>query len=266
MTKQAKPPSLDDIRARIDKVDAELLRLLDERAQIAVEVAAAKAALGQGGQFALRPARENQVMRRLLALPRKAASKGLVSRVWREIIGESLYTQTPFHIAAWGGKTPARVTEVARQRFGQAPALIMVDEPEQAISTARNTGGVAVLAIDRVSYWWARLLLDPTMTVFAVLPDLTAWGTPSALAVAQVAMEPSGEGDETLWVTDSAKPAYEIEIAFSQDGVAARLLAEAGGMKLFALSGFYMRDDERLARAPGRLTGVIGVAPAAFDL
>jgi chorismate mutase len=266
MTKQAKPTTLEDIRARIDATDTELLRLLDQRAQISAEVAAAKAAMGQGNKFALRPARESQVMRRLLSLPRQAASKGLVSRVWREIIGESLYSQTPFHIAAWGGKIPARVTEVARQRFGQAPALIMVDDPDQAISTAKATNGVAVLAMDRNSYWWAKLLLDPTMTVFAVLPDLTAWGTPSALAVAEVALEPSGEGDETLWVTDSAKPSYEIEIAFSQDGVAARLLSEAGGMKLFALSGFYMRNDERLARAPGRLTGVIGVAPAPFDL
>ena len=35
---------------------------------------------------------------------------------------------------------------------------------------------------------------------------------------------------------------------------------------LFALSGFYQKDDERLARGPGRLTGVIGAAPAPFDV
>ncbi len=36
--------------------------------------------------------------------------------------------------------------------------------------------------------------------------------------------------------------------------------------KLFALAGFYMANDERLSRAPGRLTGVVGVVPVAFDL
>ena len=87
-----------------------------------------------------------------------------------------------------------------------------------------------------------------------------------AVAVAPVELEPSGPDDETLWVTDASDRAHEIELGFSRDGVAARLLVEAGGLKLFALSGFFMADDERLKRAPGRLTGVIGVAPAPFDL
>ena len=43
-------------------------------------------------------------------------------------------------------------------------------------------------------------------------------------------------------------------------------MAEAGGLKLFALAGFYQRDDARLARAPGKLSGVIGAAPAPLDV
>ena len=57
-----------------------------------------------------------------------------------------------------------------------------------------------------------------------------------------------------------------MEEALSRDGVAADLVAEAGGLKLFALAGYYQREDERLARAPGRLTGVIGAAPAPLDV
>jgi len=52
----------------------------------------------------------------------------------------------------------------------------------------------------------------------------------------------------------------------SRDGVAADLLSEAGGLKLFTLAGYYQADDERLARAPGRLSGVIGAAPEPFDV
>ncbi len=54
--------------------------------------------------------------------------------------------------------------------------------------------------------------------------------------------------------------------ALGQDGVAAELVAEAGGLKLFSLSGFFQVDDERLAQAPGKLTGVIGAAPTPFDV
>ena len=40
--------------------------------------------------------------------------------------------------------------------------------------------------------------------------------------------------------------------------MAAELLGDAGGLRLFELVGYYQSSDERLARAPGRLTGVIG--------
>ena len=49
-------------------------------------------------------------------------------------------------------------------------------------------------------------------------------------------------------------------------GVAGDLIAEVGGLKLFALIGFYQAGDERLARAPGRLSGVIGAASAPLDV
>ena len=43
-------------------------------------------------------------------------------------------------------------------------------------------------------------------------------------------------------------------------------MLQSGGLKLFSLAGFYQKDDERLARAPGRLSGVIGAAPEPFDV
>lgn len=261
-----KPPTLEQVRDRIDAIDRELLRLVDQRAALAREVAEAKAAAGEAGKFGLRPARESQILRRLIQSERTAASKGLVVALWRELMGDSLYAQSSFHVAVWGGRQPAKTTELARMRFSSTPPIFMTDTPEQAIASAKSTNGVAVLAITRDSAWWGRLLLDPTMSIFAILPCVSQWGTPSAMAVAQVTPEPSGEGDETLWLTDSPKHAYEIETHFMQDGVAARLVTDANGLKLFALSGYYMANDERLARGPGKLTGVVGVVPVAYDM
>ena len=85
------------------------------------------------------------------------------------------------------------------------------------------------------------------------------------LAVAEVAVEPSGS-DETFWVTDADPPAETLVQALGRDGVAACLVRAAGGLKLFKLAGFYRSDDPRLARAPGRLSGVIGAAPTPFDV
>lgn len=258
-------PSLEAVRQRIDALDTELLRLVDERASLARIVAEAKRAAGDGDRFALRPAREAQILRRLIASERGAANSSLIVRIWRELIGDSLSVQGPFHISVWGGKDAGRAVEVARHRFGAAPPLRQTAKPEDALAQARTPGGVAVCTVTPDSAWWGRLLAEPQVKVFAALPCLAAWGPMTALAMAAVDVEPTGD-DRTFWVTDAPGPAGAVEEALSRDGVAADLLAEAGGLKLFVLAGFYQRGDERLTRAPGRLSGIIGAAPAPLDV
>ena len=258
---------LETVRARIDAVDAELLRLVDERAALARTVGEIKRAAGglDDGKLAIRTEREAQLLRRLIASSRHTASPEVIVRVWRELIGESLRIQNPFQITVWGGRNPARTVELARQWFGVAPGLAVEDTADAALAAARRTGQVAVLALEQGSRWWGRLLAEPSLSVFASLPCLTNWGPQGALAVGDVQVEPSGL-DETYWVTDAAQSPAAVEAALSDLGVAARLIQETGGLKLFGLPGYLQRDDPRLARAPGRLSGVIGAAPAPFDL
>ncbi|WP_297506618.1 chorismate mutase [uncultured Caulobacter sp.] len=257
-------PSLEEVRWRLDAIDGELLKLLDERASLAGAVAAAKRASGDTG-FGLRPGREAQIVRKLLGAPRGAASDALVIRVWREIMADNLARQGPYHLGVFGGRDPARAVELARLRFGTAPRLSVAATAQDALAIARAPWGVAVLPLAADTPWWGRLLAEPKLKVFAALPCLAAWGPQAALAVAEVEVEPTG-GDQTFWVTDSPKSAAAIVEALSQTDVAAELIAEAGGLKLFTLSGFFQPHDARLARAPGQLTGVIGAAPEQFDV
>ena len=115
------------------------------------------------------------------------------------------------------------------------------------------------------SAWWGRLLAEPQLNIFACLPELAAWGPPGALAVAAVEVEPSGS-DETYWVTDAEGSPSAIAAELGRDGLAAELVVQAGGLKLFSLGGYVQREDARLARAPGRLKGVIGAASLPLDV
>lgn len=257
-------PSLEEVRWRLDAIDGELLKLLDERAGLASAVAAAKRASGDTG-FGLRPGREAQIVRKLLDAPRTGASNALVIRIWREIMADNLARQGPYQLAVFGGRDAARAVELTRLRFGTAPRLSVVPTAQDALAVARAPWGVAVLPLAAETPWWGRLLAEPKLKVFAALPCLATWGSQAALAVAEVEVEPTGH-DQTFWVTDSAKNTAAIVDALSLDGVAAEQVAEAGGLKLFSLSGFFQADDERLARAPGQLTGVIGAAPEQFDV
>jgi chorismate mutase len=256
--------SLDDARARIDAVDDELLRLIGERANLAAAVAKAKRAAGETA-FALRPAREAQLLRRLLIAKEPQVSFELVVGLWRQIMADSLARQGPFHVTLWGGKNLVRTVELARIRFGAAVAMRGASRPEDALAAARSPGGVGVLALASDTPWWGRLLVEPKLNVFASLPCLRRWGPAAALAVAQVEVEPSGR-DETFWVTDATQSAPVVIEELSRIGFAAELLANAGGLKLFVLSGYVQREDERLKAAPGQLKGVIGAASAPLDV
>lgn len=256
--------SLDEVRIRIDAIDDEVLRLIAERASLSASVAKAKKAAGET-RFGLRPAREAQVMRRMLLAKAPQVSFELVVGLWRQIMADSLARQGPFHISLWGGKNPYRTIELARMRFGSGVSMRPANRPEDAISAAKSNGGVGVLCLASETPWWGRLLAEPTLNVFASLPDLRRWGQPTALAIAQVEVEPSGR-DETFWVTDAPLPAPDIIERLGILGLAAELLASAGGLHLFVLSGYVQREDARLVKAPGTLKGVIGAASAPFDV
>lgn len=259
-----RPLSLDAVRRRIDEIDTGLLRLIDERAQLSAAVAEAKKSAGEGEAFGLRPAREAQILRRLLSL-RAAASPQLIVSLWRQLMADSLARQGPYHLSVWGGPNGPRLMEQVRLRFGAAPDVKLAAEPAQALAAAKTQGGVGVLALASDNAWWGRLLAEPRLNVFAALPDLAGWGPTIALAVAEVDVEPSG-GDETFWVTDAPASAASIADTLSRDGLAGSLLVQAGGLKLFSLAGYVQRDDQRLTRAPGELKGVIGAASAPFDV
>lgn len=264
MAKAESARSLEEVRWRIDAIDAELLALLDERAGLAADVAAAKAAAGGPPTFGLRPGREAQVIRGLVERPRKAASAQLIVRLWREIMAANLAAQGHYALTVWSGNDQGRTLQAARQRFGAAPELTAAAKPEDAIAAARKLGGVGVCALTADNPWWGRLLAEPKVKIFAALPDFEAQGPMSALAMAEVEVEPTGN-DMTFWVTDAPGKASAIEEALGRDGVAGSILLEAGGLKLFALSAYYQADDPRLKRAPGTLSGVIGAAPVPLD-
>ena len=245
---------VSEARARIDAIDADLLRLIDERAGLAAHAA-------QGHD----PSLETLTLRRMLDLPRQAAGRALVVQVWRELMADAAQRQGPRHLSVWNGKDGSRPQELARQRFGGGAVMTTVAKAEDALAAARTPGGIAVLSLSGDHPWWLRLLAEPRLQIFAALPDLATLGPLAALAVADVTPQPTG-ADETFWVTDAEGPVPAIEDALARNGVAARLIVQSSGLKLFGLAGFYQRDDQRLANAPGRLSGVVGAGPIPFDM
>ena len=110
--------SLEELRQQIDSVDARLVALLNERAELSQQVGRQKADSSSARYFA--PERERDQFLRLAVLHGGGAlPKDALFAIFREIISASIALQKPMTVAYWG--PPGTFTEMAAlQRFGSS--------------------------------------------------------------------------------------------------------------------------------------------------
>lgn len=125
----ARTPSsgeMDEIRAGIDAVDEEIVRLLDRRARLARRIGEIKL---QNGLAAYAPARERAVLDRVAALSEGEFPKGGLEAVFREIISSSISLEARLKIAYLGPEATF-THEAALRSFGTSVEL----EPQRTVA------------------------------------------------------------------------------------------------------------------------------------
>jgi chorismate mutase len=168
--------SLDQLRREIDRIDDGLHDLLMQRASLVAHIAEGKPT----GRITLRPGREAQVLRRLIARHSGDFPKAAVVRIWREIMGGLVALQGPFSVAVFVGERNASGIELARNHFGATVPLVVCRSIGQMVKTVANgqaAVGVTPLAPangagDEAEPWWTSLAAgsDETPRVVARLP------------------------------------------------------------------------------------------------
>jgi hypothetical protein len=211
----------------------------------------------------LHPSEEAQLIRNLSV--ETGLSGALIQRIWRELAGEQRRRLAAPAVAIHAGRAGGRIVDLARARFGTTARYMLADRPEIAMASARPPQGAAVIALAAEQPWWLRLLAEPDLHVFGVLPDVFGQGPRAALVVGPHRPEPTGS-DETYLATDAAASPAAVIAALGEAGLAADLILDVGGLKLVAIAGYVQAHDPRIDAAPGRLKGIIGAAPVPFDL
>lgn len=130
---------IDDPRGQIDAIDAELLRLLNERAAIALRVGAAKA---DAESSLCDPRREQEVVGRLVAANAGPLDGQGVANIFQRIIDESLHLQLTTY--ARGPDKTETINKIAnksrvailgeRGTFSEEAALGVLDDDCQTVS------------------------------------------------------------------------------------------------------------------------------------
>jgi len=92
---------LSELRETIDGIDQQILQLINQRAQCAIEVARTKQAEGENGSF-YRPDREAQVLRRIRELNPGPLSGDTTVHLFRELMSACLALEKPLEVAFLG--------------------------------------------------------------------------------------------------------------------------------------------------------------------
>ncbi|NCC51130.1 MAG: prephenate dehydratase [Spartobacteria bacterium] len=112
--------SLQDLRKKIDSLDEDLVRLLNERTEAVLEIGHHKEETG--GEVYV-PSREKEVLARVEALNKGPLPQNAVRAVYREIMSASLALEKNVQIAYLG--PPATFThQAARKHFGSSVTYI----------------------------------------------------------------------------------------------------------------------------------------------
>src|ERR1700752_367428 len=111
-----KEVSLTDLRRDIDRIDASMHALLIERGEIIDTLIAVKKTQESGSAF--RPAREADMMRRLVQRHHGILPLDTVESIWRVIISTFTHVQAPFSVHADLSTGDALMRDSARFHFG----------------------------------------------------------------------------------------------------------------------------------------------------
>ena len=177
--------TLADIRAEIDRLDGAMHALLMERSQIIETLITVKGTSASGSAF--RPAREAEVLRRLVENHRGLLPLDTVESIWRVIISTFTYVQAPHSVHADITGDAAAIRDSARFHFGftvpfmthtSASAVI------RAVDASRGDLGIFRLNLSvEAEPWWHLLEGDKAPKIIARLPFIDRPDHPAGLPV-----------------------------------------------------------------------------------
>jgi chorismate mutase len=177
--------SLADLRRDIDRIDAAMHELLIERGEIIDQLIAVKKTEETGSAF--RPAREADMMRRLVRRHHGSLPLDTAESIWRVIISTFTYVQAPFAVHADLSAGDALMRDSARFHFGFTVPFVAhmgAATVVEAVSGSKgDLGLVPAFAIAETGPWWTALEFTSAPKIIARLPFVERPDHPAALPV-----------------------------------------------------------------------------------
>jgi chorismate mutase len=262
------PSDLDQLRRRIDEIDDRLHDLLIERMDVVSRVAVHKRT--NGALAPHQPAREAEIIRRLVARNYGALPPATLVRLWRELLAATTRIQGAFTIAVYTPPDVLGCWDLARDHYGSHTPMLAFGSTAQVIrAVTEGQAAIGVLPMpaeeDR-DPWWRHLLSDSEAAprVVARLP-FGARGSgrgdgADGLAIGHGAQLPTGR-DRTFFAAENALDISRGRIFSTLAGLglsctfmtSCEFADGTGASTLIEIDGFVAASDPRLARLRAQL-------------
>jgi chorismate mutase len=178
-------PSLADLRREIDRIDEAMHGLLIERSEIINRLIKVKKTQEKGSAF--RPAREADMMRRLVDRHKGILPLDTVESIWRVIISTFTYVQAPFSVHADLSAGAAQMRDSTRFHFGFTVPFVAHMGASAVVAAVSDSGGdlglVPAVAVPGAGAWWNALEFDSAPKIIARLPFVERADHPAGLPV-----------------------------------------------------------------------------------
>ena len=245
-----KTPALADLRREIDRIDEAMHELLLERGEIIDTLIAVKNTQEVGSAF--RPAREADMMRRLVKRHRGNLPLDTAESIWRVIISTFTYVQAPFAVHADLSAGDAMMRDSARFHFGFTVPFVPHAGASSVVAAVSESKGdlglVPAFATAGAGPWWAALEFDAAPKIIARLPFVERPNHPAAMpvfVVSRVAADAMVTETEVWsvrvsgWKASSVGTIAELADVIAVpdrafDGAALLVSVERGGIKAVA--------------------------------
>jgi chorismate mutase len=187
MAKPSAPetPSLADLRREIDRIDEKMHGLLMERGEIIDRLISVKQTQESGSAF--RPAREAEMMRRLVDRHRGILPLDTAESIWRVIISTFTYVQAPFSVHADLSAGDAAMRDSARFHFGFTVPFVAHMGAASVVAAVSDSKGdlglVPAFTMAGTGAWWSALEFDTAPKIIARLPFVERADHPAGLPV-----------------------------------------------------------------------------------
>ncbi len=142
-------PALSALRDEIDRIDDQILDLLEQRYAVVRRVSLAKAGETPAA-LPLRPRREHNIVKRLSARAIHVPTDD-VAHIWRSILSLSARSQRAYRLTLWGpNDSRLALAGLAAARFGSAVPIEWATNVDEAIAAAHTGKSILLMPADHL--------------------------------------------------------------------------------------------------------------------